>query len=198
MESGASVSRGSSCEQLSQLTSMHVRWLARGVDLGPWLLASGPPPSSHVLPHGPLPEVSSSLHEASAELEWVPSQGPVGTARLEHGTIWLSFPELIACFIWQGVGPKSQKPSPEDPEKHSCFALFSKFGKEVTFKSFIQSYHILFKDEMGCLIHVGVGGLKTLAEKVTVLPKSPEVSHNNFSDDDSGSIDSLAFPHDGN
>ena len=41
-------------------------------------------------------------------------------------------------------------------------------------------------------------GLKTLAEKVTVLPKSSEVCHSNFSDDDSEFIDSLAFPYDGN
>lgn len=76
--------------------------------------------------------------------------------------------------------------------------MFAKFGKEVTFKRFIQSYNILFKDEMGCLIHLGMEGLKTLAEKVTVPPKSSEVSHSNFSDDDSEFIDSLAFPYDGN
>ncbi|XP_023973875.1 DNA-dependent protein kinase catalytic subunit-like, partial [Physeter macrocephalus] len=31
---------------------------------------------------------------------------------------------------FEGVGPKSQKQSPEDPEKSFCFALFAKFGKE--------------------------------------------------------------------
>ncbi|XP_042110110.1 DNA-dependent protein kinase catalytic subunit [Ovis aries] len=51
---------------------------------------------------------------------------------------------------FEGVGPKSQKPSPEDPEKHSCFALFSKFGKEVSVK--MKQY----KDELlaSCLTFV--------------------------------------------
>ncbi|XP_017736835.1 PREDICTED: DNA-dependent protein kinase catalytic subunit isoform X2 [Rhinopithecus bieti] len=35
---------------------------------------------------------------------------------------------------FEGVSPKSLKRSPEDPEKHSCFALFVKFGKEVAVK----------------------------------------------------------------
>ncbi|XP_016054399.1 PREDICTED: DNA-dependent protein kinase catalytic subunit [Miniopterus natalensis] len=35
---------------------------------------------------------------------------------------------------FEGVGPKSQKESPENPEKKSCFALFAKFGKEVSVK----------------------------------------------------------------
>ncbi|OWK04327.1 PRKDC, partial [Cervus elaphus hippelaphus] len=51
---------------------------------------------------------------------------------------------------FEGVGPKSQKPSPEDPEKHSCFALFAKFGKEVSVK--MKQY----KDELlaSCLTFV--------------------------------------------
>lgn len=44
----------------------------------------------------------------------------------------------------------SQKQSPEDPEKCSCFALFAKFGKEVIFTWFIQYYHGLFKTE--CMV----------------------------------------------
>ncbi|XP_077622037.1 DNA-dependent protein kinase catalytic subunit [Crocuta crocuta] len=35
---------------------------------------------------------------------------------------------------FEGVDPKSQTQSPEDPEKYSCFALFAKFGKEVSVK----------------------------------------------------------------
>ncbi|XP_062935178.1 DNA-dependent protein kinase catalytic subunit [Cynocephalus volans] len=35
---------------------------------------------------------------------------------------------------FEGVSPKSLKHSPEDPEKYSCFALFAKFGKEVSVK----------------------------------------------------------------
>uniref|UniRef100_A0A672TUE1 DNA-dependent protein kinase catalytic subunit n=1 Tax=Strigops habroptila TaxID=2489341 RepID=A0A672TUE1_STRHB len=33
---------------------------------------------------------------------------------------------------FEGVSPRSLKKCPEDPEKRSCFALFVKFGKEVT------------------------------------------------------------------
>ncbi|XP_035175280.1 DNA-dependent protein kinase catalytic subunit [Oxyura jamaicensis] len=35
---------------------------------------------------------------------------------------------------FEGVSPKSLRKSTEDPEKSSCFALFVKFGKEVTAK----------------------------------------------------------------
>ncbi|KAM7075469.1 DNA-dependent protein kinase catalytic subunit isoform 1-T1 [Molossus nigricans] len=35
---------------------------------------------------------------------------------------------------FEGVGPNSQKQSPENLEKYSCFALFAKFGKEVSVK----------------------------------------------------------------
>ncbi|XP_074056019.1 DNA-dependent protein kinase catalytic subunit isoform X1 [Macrotis lagotis] len=35
---------------------------------------------------------------------------------------------------FEGLSPKSYKKSPEDPEKYSCFALFAKFGKEVSIK----------------------------------------------------------------
>uniref|UniRef100_F6W6L3 DNA-dependent protein kinase catalytic subunit n=1 Tax=Monodelphis domestica TaxID=13616 RepID=F6W6L3_MONDO len=35
---------------------------------------------------------------------------------------------------FEGLSPKSHKKSPEDPEKYSCFALFAKFGKEVSVK----------------------------------------------------------------
>ncbi|OXB75109.1 UNVERIFIED_CONTAM: hypothetical protein H355_003187 [Colinus virginianus] len=35
---------------------------------------------------------------------------------------------------FEGVSPKSLRKSTEDPEKSSCFALFAKFGKEVTAK----------------------------------------------------------------
>ncbi|XP_075350728.1 DNA-dependent protein kinase catalytic subunit isoform X2 [Mycteria americana] len=35
---------------------------------------------------------------------------------------------------FEGVSPKSLRKCPEDPEKRSCFALFVKFGKEVTAK----------------------------------------------------------------
>ncbi|NP_989989.4 DNA-dependent protein kinase catalytic subunit [Gallus gallus] len=35
---------------------------------------------------------------------------------------------------FEGVGPKSLRKATEDPEKSSCFALFAKFGKEVTAK----------------------------------------------------------------
>ncbi|XP_029779032.1 DNA-dependent protein kinase catalytic subunit [Suricata suricatta] len=35
---------------------------------------------------------------------------------------------------FEGVCLKSQTQSPEDPEKYSCFALFAKFGKEVSVK----------------------------------------------------------------
>ncbi|XP_062986775.1 DNA-dependent protein kinase catalytic subunit [Elgaria multicarinata webbii] len=50
----------------------------------------------------------------------------------------------------EGVGPKSKKKCPEDPEKNSCFALFAKFGKEVTAK--MKQY----KDELlaSCLTFV--------------------------------------------
>ncbi|XP_013928118.1 PREDICTED: DNA-dependent protein kinase catalytic subunit [Thamnophis sirtalis] len=48
------------------------------------------------------------------------------------------------------VSPESTKKCPEDPEKCSCFALFSKFGKEVTAK--MKQY----KDELlaSCLTFV--------------------------------------------
>ncbi|XP_053516892.1 DNA-dependent protein kinase catalytic subunit isoform X2 [Artibeus jamaicensis] len=51
---------------------------------------------------------------------------------------------------FEGVGPKSQKKSPEDPEKYSCFALFAKFGKEVSVK--MKQY----KDELlaSCLTFI--------------------------------------------
>ncbi|XP_036089192.1 DNA-dependent protein kinase catalytic subunit [Rousettus aegyptiacus] len=51
---------------------------------------------------------------------------------------------------FEGIGPKSQKQSPEDPEKYSCFALFAKFGKEVSVK--MKQY----KDELlaSCLIFI--------------------------------------------
>ncbi|XP_068381983.1 DNA-dependent protein kinase catalytic subunit isoform X2 [Eschrichtius robustus] len=51
---------------------------------------------------------------------------------------------------FEGVGPKSQKQSPEDPEKSFCFALFAKFGKEVSVK--MKQY----KDELlaSCLTFV--------------------------------------------
>uniref|UniRef100_A0A8D1F779 DNA-dependent protein kinase catalytic subunit n=1 Tax=Sus scrofa TaxID=9823 RepID=A0A8D1F779_PIG len=51
---------------------------------------------------------------------------------------------------FEGVGPQSQKQSPEDPEKYSCFALFAKFGKEVSVK--MKQY----KDELlaSCLTFV--------------------------------------------
>eukprot|EP00069_Balaena_mysticetus_P017385 bmy_10601T0 len=51
---------------------------------------------------------------------------------------------------FEGVGPKSQKQSPEDPEKSVCFALFAKFGKEVSVK--MKQY----KDELlaSCLTFV--------------------------------------------
>ncbi|KAM8811045.1 DNA-dependent protein kinase catalytic subunit [Eudromia elegans] len=35
---------------------------------------------------------------------------------------------------FEGVSPKGLRKSPEDPEKSSCFALFVKFGKEVSAK----------------------------------------------------------------
>uniref|UniRef100_A0A670Y1A7 DNA-dependent protein kinase catalytic subunit n=1 Tax=Pseudonaja textilis TaxID=8673 RepID=A0A670Y1A7_PSETE len=49
-----------------------------------------------------------------------------------------------------GVSPESTKKYPEDPERSSCFALFSKFGKEVTTK--MKQY----KDELlaSCLTFV--------------------------------------------
>uniref|UniRef100_A0A8C6A8F9 DNA-dependent protein kinase catalytic subunit n=1 Tax=Marmota marmota marmota TaxID=9994 RepID=A0A8C6A8F9_MARMA len=51
---------------------------------------------------------------------------------------------------FEGVSPKSLKCSPEDPEKYSCFALFAKFGKEVSVK--MKQY----KDELlaSCLTFV--------------------------------------------
>ncbi|XP_034980550.2 DNA-dependent protein kinase catalytic subunit [Zootoca vivipara] len=51
---------------------------------------------------------------------------------------------------FQGIRPKSEKKCHEDPEKSSCFALFAKFGKEVTAK--MKQY----KDELlaSCLIFV--------------------------------------------
>lgn len=52
---------------------------------------------------------------------------------LGHSITLLLFTVLIYSFIQQGVGPNSQKQSPENLEKYSCFALFAKFGKEVIF-----------------------------------------------------------------
>ncbi|XP_060099810.1 DNA-dependent protein kinase catalytic subunit [Heteronotia binoei] len=51
---------------------------------------------------------------------------------------------------FEGVAPKNKKKCPENPEKSSCFALFAKFGKEVTAK--MKQY----KDELlaSCLIFV--------------------------------------------
>ncbi|XP_075444614.1 LOW QUALITY PROTEIN: DNA-dependent protein kinase catalytic subunit [Ascaphus truei] len=51
---------------------------------------------------------------------------------------------------FQGVSPKSYKKCPEDPEKFSCFALFAKFGKEVSAKM------KQFKDELlaSCLMFI--------------------------------------------
>ncbi|XP_023573460.1 DNA-dependent protein kinase catalytic subunit [Octodon degus] len=51
---------------------------------------------------------------------------------------------------FEGVSPKSLKHSPEDPEKYACFALFAKFGKEVSVK--MKQY----KDELlaSCLTFV--------------------------------------------
>ncbi|KAG9478931.1 hypothetical protein GDO78_012545 [Eleutherodactylus coqui] len=49
---------------------------------------------------------------------------------------------------FEGVSPKSSAKSPQNPEKFSCFALFLKFGKEVSSKM------KQFKDELlaSCLI----------------------------------------------
>uniref|UniRef100_A0A674JBQ4 DNA-dependent protein kinase catalytic subunit n=1 Tax=Terrapene triunguis TaxID=2587831 RepID=A0A674JBQ4_9SAUR len=51
---------------------------------------------------------------------------------------------------FEGVSPKSYQKCPDDPEKTSCFALFAKFGKEVTAK--MKQY----KDELlaSCLTFV--------------------------------------------
>ncbi|GAB1300036.1 DNA-dependent protein kinase catalytic subunit [Apodemus speciosus] len=51
---------------------------------------------------------------------------------------------------FEGISPKSLKHSPEDTEKYSCFALFAKFGKEVSVK--MKQY----KDELlaSCLTFV--------------------------------------------
>ncbi|XP_006170510.1 DNA-dependent protein kinase catalytic subunit [Tupaia chinensis] len=51
---------------------------------------------------------------------------------------------------FEGISPKSLKHSPKDPEKYSCFALFAKFGKEVSVK--MKQY----KDELlaSCLTFV--------------------------------------------
>ncbi|CAH6792055.1 Prkdc [Phodopus roborovskii] len=51
---------------------------------------------------------------------------------------------------FEGVNRKTLKHSPEDPEKYSCFALFAKFGKEVSVK--MKQY----KDELlaSCLTFV--------------------------------------------
>ncbi|XP_053105021.1 DNA-dependent protein kinase catalytic subunit isoform X2 [Hemicordylus capensis] len=51
---------------------------------------------------------------------------------------------------FKGVGPKSKEKCPENSEKSSCFALFAKFGKEVTAK--MKQY----KDELlaSCLTFV--------------------------------------------
>ncbi|XP_004615434.2 DNA-dependent protein kinase catalytic subunit [Sorex araneus] len=51
---------------------------------------------------------------------------------------------------FEGVSPKNQKQPPKDPEKYSCFALFAKFGKEVSVK--MKQY----KDELlaSCLAFV--------------------------------------------
>ncbi|KAM5211726.1 DNA-dependent protein kinase catalytic subunit isoform 1-T1 [Hipposideros larvatus] len=51
---------------------------------------------------------------------------------------------------FEGIGSKSQEQPPEDPEKYSCFALFAKFGKEVSVK--MKQY----KDELlaSCLTFI--------------------------------------------
>ncbi|XP_037658373.1 DNA-dependent protein kinase catalytic subunit [Choloepus didactylus] len=51
---------------------------------------------------------------------------------------------------FEGVSPKSRKHAPEDSEKYSCFALFAKFGKEVSVK--MKQY----KDELlaSCLTFI--------------------------------------------
>nr|XP_033789602.1 DNA-dependent protein kinase catalytic subunit isoform X2 [Geotrypetes seraphini] len=51
---------------------------------------------------------------------------------------------------FEGVSPKSHKKCPEDPEKFACFALFAKFGKEVSAK--MKQY----KDELlaSCLVFI--------------------------------------------
>ncbi|CAK7289303.1 DNA-dependent protein kinase catalytic subunit [Vulpes lagopus] len=51
---------------------------------------------------------------------------------------------------FEGVGVKSQTQAPKDPEKYSCFALFAKFGKEVSVK--MKQY----KDELlaSCLTFI--------------------------------------------
>uniref|UniRef100_A0A452TWI8 DNA-dependent protein kinase catalytic subunit n=1 Tax=Ursus maritimus TaxID=29073 RepID=A0A452TWI8_URSMA len=51
---------------------------------------------------------------------------------------------------FEGVGLKGQTQSPEDPEKYSCFALLTKFGKEVSVK--MKQY----KDELlaSCLTFI--------------------------------------------
>ncbi|CAM5116256.1 unnamed protein product [Natator depressus] len=51
---------------------------------------------------------------------------------------------------FEGISPKSYQKCPDDPEKSSCFALFAKFGKEVTAK--MKQY----KDELlaSCLTFV--------------------------------------------
>ncbi|XP_053322155.1 DNA-dependent protein kinase catalytic subunit [Spea bombifrons] len=51
---------------------------------------------------------------------------------------------------FQGINPKSNTKCPEDPEKFSCFALFAKFGKEVSAKM------KQFKDELlaSCLTFI--------------------------------------------
>lgn len=95
-----------------------------------------------------LSEPSFTLRKTLAQWKWIyPSEEKLGTAGLGYIITWLSFIVLINYFIWQGVCSKSQKQSPEDPEKYTCFALFAKFGKEVILTWCIQCYHRLFKNE---------------------------------------------------
>ncbi|XP_032559787.1 DNA-dependent protein kinase catalytic subunit isoform X2 [Chiroxiphia lanceolata] len=61
-------------------------------------------------------------------------------------SVTMKIAKMIKYF--EGVSPMSLRKCPEDPEKRSCFALFVKFGKEVSAK--MKQY----KDELlaSCLI----------------------------------------------
>ncbi|XP_039189656.1 DNA-dependent protein kinase catalytic subunit isoform X1 [Crotalus tigris] len=89
---------------------------------------------------------------------WIYSFGYELIIQATHSPFISGFYKLLSIAMkiakktkyFVGVSPKSKKTCPEDPEKSSCFALFSKFGKEVTAK--MKQY----KDELlaSCLTFV--------------------------------------------
>ncbi|XP_066575742.1 DNA-dependent protein kinase catalytic subunit isoform X2 [Amia ocellicauda] len=126
-------------------------------------------PTAHLLPNKPkdftafvnLVEFCSELllwKHAEYFEQWVYPLGHELVLQSTRFPLVSGFYKLLSLSMkiakkikyFQGVSPKSFKADPQDPEKYACFALFAKFGKEVSVR--MKQY----KDELlaSCLTFV--------------------------------------------